>query len=247
MNLNPFKKMNEKNKAEEQRRAEARVAEEERVEELVKKAAALEDPAEKVIRLRALRGMLGGMVREQRDAIATEAHEKGEKAGTLAMMPFSVAGAIAFAAITGPLAVAGMGALLGGVFIGEAVDKRRAKTVKRQLEVSTAGHIQYLSDKFVAVGNMMDATVAEHVLEISKSPLQGEIMKDMRLAKVFADAAAKRLVATEEEVAALKEAQKKAAARPDIEKDYKKLADVMKPPAEKRPPAKKSGPQQGGQ
>ncbi len=246
MNLNPFKKRN--TEAEQQKRAEVWLAQEARVQSFIDKADALKDPAEKIIELRAVRAALGVVIRRQQDAIREEANQKGEKAGMVAMLPLGVAGMAAFTIITGPLAVAGLGALMGSVILGQTVKEKREGSVRRKLELSAADHLRNLRDKAASVSGMMEKAVTEHVQEIAKSPLHAEVMKDVHLAMIFAEAAAKQLVVQEEEVEALKKAQEKAKAeaRPDIKKDYKKLADVMKPAEEKKPRAKKGGPKQNG-
>ncbi len=244
MNFNPFKKRNE---AEKKKREADRAAEESAVEAMIATADSIDEPAEKIIALRRVRAELGNMIWQQHADIEKTAHEKGLRAGMAAMAPMAAGGAAAMALITGPLGVLGLVTMYGGLIAGAGVEKKRAKGVRANLEKDAAGHIQYLGDRIGTVTAMMETTVAEHVQEIAKSPRNAEVMQDITLAKVFAEAAAKQLVAKDEEVTALKEAQAKAAAEagPDFKKGYQKLADVMKPPGEKKSRKKQAGPKQG--
>ncbi len=243
MNFNPFKKGNE---AKEQKRAADWIAQKEKVETLMSAADAIKDPAEKVVALRRISVILGMMLADEKTGIARETVKKGLNATMATELPLAGGGLAAALLLTGPLGWAGVGAVWGGIIAAPIVKLQREKYVRRKLESAAAGHLEYLSGKKTEIEAGTEQLVAEHVSEISKSPLHGEIMQDAGLAKVFADAAAKHVVAQEQEVAALKEAQKKAKeeAAPHFKKDYKKLADVMKPPAEKKRSAKKSGPKQ---
>ncbi|MBU6474644.1 MAG: hypothetical protein KGL10_08390 [Alphaproteobacteria bacterium] len=250
MNLNPFKK---KGDAEKKKREADWAVDEQRVEALVKAAEAVTDPAEKIIALRQIGDALNDMIRAEQRAISKEAAKKGSRAGSFVSSPIEGAGLAALVALHGPIAWAGLAIFFGGDIAGDIVKHARRKSVSERLAQDAKSHILYLAGKGVAVRLLMEETVAAHVPEISKSPLHGEIMKDISLARVFADAAAKHVVAQEEEAAALKKAQEAAAAAEETagrtdtkKKEYKKLVDVLKTPEEKaRDSAKKGGPKPG--
>ncbi len=250
MNFNPFKKSNQ---AKEQKRAAVWAADEQAIDEAFKRAEAVADPAEKVLALRQIRDAIDNMLLNERTAIANEARKKSRNAAMGTMLPLFAGGLATAAIVSGPLGWLGVGAMFGGQIGGDIVKYVRNKNVTKKLELTAADHLQYLRNKKDAVAGILETTVTEHVPEISKSPLQGQIMLDASLSKTFADAAAKHVVAQEQEVAKLKEAQEraKAEARPDFKKDYQKLADVMKPPAEKsaakKPRAQKGAPKPDGQ
>ncbi len=228
MNLNPFHKSNQRKK---QKREEVRAAYRQEVDDLIAKAEALEDPAEKVLALREVQGAIRGRISDVQAAIKGEVEDKKDNRtinGTTA-----VGGGFFIATLAHPLFLlaafmcfTGMGVAFAGEF---GLDDRNRK----KLESEAAEYMTCMDDKYEEISEMMKKIVAENVQAISRSPSYKAIAEDPNLSAIFAKAAAECVVEQANAVADLKKqvAQNPAAKGNDHPKPgYGRLTDALNPP-----------------
>lgn len=172
------------------------LATEEGFEAAIAEAEQIEDPAEKILRMREI----------QEEIYNTIQHESGEIDKLVERMH----------PMGGKQAALYFGMAIPTVFVGSLAYLFRKQANQRnyggKLHEEQRPHADKLKDYRHSLSELMAVVVEEHVDEISLSPRAAEVLADSRLARVFAEATVKNKIAEAEAKAAAEAEAAKAAA-----------------------------------
>ncbi len=213
-----------------------------RIEAAIVKAEALDDPAEKILRLGRIESDICGVIYNRQENIERRAGRKGENADLAVSLSSDVGGLIALSVATHGLFLAALPIVLTGNYLGGVVSRKRSAGVRKMLSAHAADHLQYLAAQKQNLALRKEEIVRACVDEISRSPLFDEAIGRQGLAAVFADAAARQRALKEEEIAALKDAQARQEQKAEAQKNraagYERLIGVFDPQGGKPKPAR---------
>ncbi len=211
------------------------------VDAFIVKAEALEDPTEKTLAFRQLQIDLAALLKDTNDEMQKKANKKTFGMRALVGIPVAVGGfAVMAAAHTFLIFGGGIFMIMTGTGVGELAAGVRKHFALKKLDNDMGARVTFLEKRLTDVSARLEALIEENALEIAKSPLHNQFMKDEQLSRSFMAAATRRLDAGAQK--APEPAPQKPAPRVPEVNDYKHITDAMKerqPPAAQKPAPKR--------